>query len=195
MDPQVFIFMGGSGSGKGTQARLLKEYLEKEDSRKVLYFETGRAFREFADKDGYTAEILEEYMDSGGLVPVFLPIWIWTNFIVQNYTGEEHLIFDGLARREIEAPIMDSAMEFYGIEHINIIYLKTSREWSKERLLERGREDDKEEEIENRLDWFSENAMKAIDYFKEYESGTFHEIDGEQTIEKVHQDVLKELEI
>src|SRR3989344_985591 len=49
MSPQTIIFFGRSGSGKGTQARLLEEYLRKNDSSKrgVIYIETGARFRQF----------------------------------------------------------------------------------------------------------------------------------------------------
>jgi len=193
MKPQAFVFMGSSGCGKGTQADLLKEYLEKNDDRKVLYLETGQAFRDFSKGETHTSDTLKKFMDRGKLVPVFLPIWIWTNFFVKEYTGEEHVILDGLARREIEAPILDSAMEFYGVEHIHVLYIKTSDKWSRERLLERGRGDDYEKGIDNRLEWFKENTMDAIEYFRKYEKGYFHEINGEQTIPEVHKEVLEKL--
>lgn len=57
MTPQTFIFFGPSGSGKGTQARLLIEYLEKKDpERKTVYIETGRRFRDFITEASYTAK-------------------------------------------------------------------------------------------------------------------------------------------
>lgn len=185
--------MGKSGSGKGTQAELLKKYLEEHDTRKVLYLETGGAFRELASRDTHTGHVLAHAMKTGDLAPVFLPIWAWTSFLVDHYTGEEHIIFDGLARRHIEAPILDSAMEFYGVEHLDIVYINVSDEWSHKRLLGRGRGDDHEAEIARRLAWFSENTVPAIEYFKEYERGHFHEINGEQTIPDVHQEILVKL--
>lgn len=185
--------MGKSGSGKGTQAELLKEYLEKHDGRKVLYLETGGAFRELASRDTHTGHVLAKAMETGDLAPVFLPVWAWTSFLVDHYSGEEHVIFDGLARRQIEASILDSAMEFYGVEHVNIIYINVSDMWARERLLGRGRGDDHEAEIKRRLAWFAENTVPALEYFKKYERGHFHEINGEQTIPNVHEDILKGL--
>ena len=45
---QSFIFMGRSGCGKGTQAKLLMEYLKKIDpARDIFYLETGAGVREF----------------------------------------------------------------------------------------------------------------------------------------------------
>ena len=195
MKPRIFIVIGPSGSGKGTQAKLLKDYLEKNDSREVKYFQTGQAFRDLAAKDSYTAKLLANVMTTGNLVPIFLPVWAWTNFFVKEYTGEEHLILDGLARREKEAPILDSAAEFYGVEHIDVLFINTSDEWSRQRLLNRGRGDDHDEEIDRRLAWFKENTMPAVEYFRSHEQATFHEINGEQTIEEVHEEVVRSLDL
>jgi adenylate kinase len=193
MQPKVFVFMGKSGSGKGTQAELLKEYLEKHDSRKVLYLETGVALRQLSERGSHTAKLLEHAMDAGDLIPIFLPVWAWTSFLVDNYTREEHVIFDGLARRQAEAPILDSAMEFYGVEHVNIVYINVSDEWAHERLVGRGRGDDHEAEIKKRLAWFAENTVPALEYFKQYERGHYHEVNGEQTIPEVHDEVMAKL--
>ena len=74
--PQTYIFFGRSGSGKGTQAELLIKYLQ-EQKREVLYIETGRVFREFMEQDSYSARLTREMLSGGGLLPVFLPVWIW----------------------------------------------------------------------------------------------------------------------
>jgi len=87
MKPRIFIVIGPSGSGKGTQAKLLKEYLEKNDSREAKYFQTGQAFRDLAAGDSYTSKLLSKVMTTGNLVPIFLPVWAWTNFFVKEYSA------------------------------------------------------------------------------------------------------------
>lgn len=189
--PQTVIFFGSSGSGKGTQAGLLREYFKKVDPQhKVIYIETGRRLREFMEEANYTAELTKETIDDGGLLPEFMPIWVWTEHLVRNFSGKEHLILDGLSRREQEAPILESALEFYNLEPIYIVHLKTSKEWSTQRLLERGRDDDTRQNIEERLEWFYENTLPAIKHLKQNIRHTYIEVDGEQTIEDVHSDII-----
>ncbi|MEK7180536.1 MAG: nucleoside monophosphate kinase [Patescibacteria group bacterium] len=193
MLPETFIFFGRSGSGKGTQADLLISYLQKRDpKRKVIHIETGKRIREFLTENTYTSKLTKEVVKSGGLLPAFLPIWVWTEYLIRNFSGNEHLVLDGLSRRASEAPVLDSALSFYDIKHPFIILLNVSREWSRERLLNRGRGDDTEADIKQRLDWYDNNVLPAIEFFRTKPEYIFVEINAEQPIEKVHSDILAE---
>ena len=130
-------------------------------------------------------------MKTGKLLPPFLPVWIWSREFVERYTGNEALILDGLCRVPSEAPILDSAMKFYGRAKPYVIYINTSREWSFARLRGRGRADDTDEYIASRLDWFEWNVIPAMSFFHDNPGYTFVEINGEQTIEQVHADIKK----
>lgn len=192
MENKAFIFFGKSGSGKGTQAKLLVEYLKKETGKNVLYIETGERFREFKMGGSLSSQLTKDIMEHGELMPEFLPVWIWADFLVKNYTGNEHLVLDGLSRRADEAPVLDSAMEFYKIKPY-VIHLDVSRERAFEMLSGRGRKDDTEEYINNRLDWFEKEVIPAMDYFRNNDRYTFIEIDGEGTIEEVQQEILQKI--
>jgi adenylate kinase len=191
MSPQTIIFFGPSGSGKGTQAKLLIEKFKEKDSRDVLYIETGQRFRDFSTEASYTAQLTKEIMTSGGLLPEFLPIWIWTEYFIRHISGDEHMILDGLSRRAHEAPILDSALKFYKREKPIVISLEVSDLWAKDRLLSRGRVDDKNNDIDERIAWYHKNVVPAIEYFKNNPYYNFISIKGEQTIEEVHTDILK----
>lgn len=192
---QTFIFFGRSGSGKGTQAKLLIEYLNKNKDNGNLYIETGQHFRNFIAKDdNYLATLTRKVLDEGGLMPVFMPIWLWTGILVNNFKGTEDLILDGLCRRSDEVPVLDSAIKFLEIEKPNVIYINTSKDWSMKRLKERGREDDdKEEDMRRKLEWFDWQVVPAMSYFYESPDYNFIEIDGEQSIESVHNEIIKKI--
>lgn len=192
MQPHTFIFFGRSGSGKGTQAKLLAKFLNEETSRKALYIETGQRFREFIENNNnFSSELTRSVMENGGLMPEFLPIWIWTDFLIKNFTGEEHLVLDGLSRRIDEAPILENALRFYRREKIFVVYLNVTREKAFAMMKNRGREDDTNEYINNRLDWFENIVMPVVEHFKSREGFQFLDVNGEQTIEKVHEDILR----
>lgn len=195
MSPQTIILFGPSGSGKGTQANLLIEKLKVKDTRDVLYLETGQSFRNFSQEASFSAKKTKEIMQQGGLLPEFLSIWIWSEYLVRHISGNEHLILDGLSRRPHEPPILDSAIKFYGREKPEVVSIVVGREWARERLLSRGRSDDNGKDIESRINWYYDNVVPAIEYFKNNPYYTFHEINGERTIEEVHQDILKALKL
>ena len=193
MNPQTYIFFGPSGAGKGTQAKLLIDKLKEKDSREVLYIETGQKFREFSTEASFTAKRAKEVMSSGGLLPEFLPIWIWTESLIKHVSGDEHMILDGLSRRVHEAPILDSAMKFYKRESPIILALDVTREWAKDKMMGRGRMDDNENEVEKRIAWYYENVLPAMEFFKNDPYYRFISINGEQTIEDVHKEILEKI--
>ena len=194
MQPQTFIFFGPSGSGKGTQAKLLVEKLRAKDpDRKILYLETGQKFREFATHASYTAQKTKAIIESGGLMPEFLPVWIWTQYFVDHISGDEHIILDGVSRRAHEALIIDSAMRFYERQSPFVISIELSPESAIKRMEKRGRVDDNEEEIKKRIAWYEENVVPAINYFKNNPYYKFVSVNGEGSIEEVHQEILKKL--
>lgn len=193
MSPQTIILFGSSGSGKGTQAKLLIDKIKEKDSKEVLYLETGQRFRDFSQEASFSAKKTKEIMQSGGLLPEFLPIWIWSEYLIRHISGPEHMILDGLSRRPHEAPILDSAMKFYDRKSPQVVSIEVSREWAKERLLGRGRGDDNGKDIDSRINWYYDNVIPAIEYFKNNPYYTVHTINGEQSIENVHEDIIKAL--
>src|SRR5690242_5173503 len=122
MKNRTFIFVGKSGSGKGTQAELLKKYFaEKMPHDKLLAVEMGAGFRDFFKHDRYTAALAKKITDRGGLQPVFLTVSIWGKFLIEEMTEGANIMIDGAPRRKLDAEAMDGAFEFYGREGIDVL--------------------------------------------------------------------------
>jgi adenylate kinase family enzyme len=194
MSPQTFIFIGRSGCGKGTQSELLQKKLKEKDiSGEIFYLEAGAKFREFIQGEKYSNKLSAQIYKDGKRQPDFLAVHIWSHLLSENFKGTEHLFLDGICRSLPEAMTFTTALEFYN-RQATVVYINVSREWSQERLLARGRSDDKSvEEIKKRLDWFDRDSAPAIGYFGVNERYSLLTINGEQTIEKVHQDVVEKL--
>lgn len=191
MKPLTFIFIGRSGCGKGTQAKLLIEYIkEKRFGEPVFYLETGQVFRDLINRVSHTSALAKEINDKGGLQPEFLAIWAWSHILVENLHGDEHLIVDGTPRKSNEAIVLDSALSFYKRKKPIVVYVNVSREWSKKHLEGRHRGDDSSSLIEKRLDWFETDVVPAIDFFRNNENYKFIEINGEQNIEGVNKEII-----
>lgn len=196
MDLRTVIFYGKAGAGKGTQARLLKEVLEKRDTEHpVLYVETGAMFRDFAKQSNFTAQMVKKVLTEGGLLPEFLPVWVWTDIFVKYVTESEHIILDGLARNSDEVPVLARALEFYKRPSVDVVVLKVSEEETLRRLKERARGDDTEAEIKKRLAWYEANVAPAIERWKQFPQMRVHEIDAGGTIEEGHARVLAALNL
>ena len=192
--PYTFIFAGRSGCGKGTQLKLLKKYLSEVDTNRPQFdFATGDGFRRLFESQTLTGNLAKEITHQGKLQPLFLTVWLWANEFVNNLTPEQHLFIDGYPRVIAESEALDSALKFYGREKPIVINFTVSRESSKARMLSRGRSDDTPEVIEERLNWYDEKVTPAIDFFRDNPNYIFLDIDGEQSIETIHADIINRL--
>ncbi|MHB1316624.1 MAG: nucleoside monophosphate kinase [Minisyncoccota bacterium] len=196
MNPYTFIFIGRSGCGKGTQADLLKADIKKRyPNDEIFYLETGEKFRNFIKDNSYSSELSRKVYESGDRQPSFLAIWMWAHVLVESFKGTEHLIIDGSPRAPGEALVMDTAFKFYK-RKTSVIYLNVSRECSEDRIMSRGRADDIDvTKVKKRLDWFDNDVMPTVEYYKNNTDYDFFDINGEQTIEEVHGEMMKKLKI
>lgn len=199
MDLQTIILISRSGGGKGTQAHELIKYIKtKDEVRKAFHMSSGERIRSFLEETSYAAKLAGEIGPNGGLQPSFLSIWAWAGEVIKKLDKDEHLILDGTPRRVSEAHLVTEALDFFKRENPKIIYINVSNEWSIKRLKERSedRDDDRNmETIKKRLDWFDKDVLPVIDYFKSNYYYTVYEVNGEQSIEDVHRDIVKALGI
>lgn len=190
----AYLFYGKSGSGKGTQAQLLKSHLESQ-GRKVIYIETGKLFRSFSEShNDFMGEHVRSVINAGKLMPAFFPVYLWSRELIENYTGTEDIIMDGVARRIEEAPIIDSALDFLEIEKRFVLTINVSDEWVFDHMGARtDRADDTKEGMEKRLAWFTTEVIPVINYFSKTGKYSSVTINGEQTIEEVASDIQKSI--
>ncbi len=199
MKPQSFIFIGRYGSGKGTQAKLLIEALkEKDPSNDVLYVETGARFRKFfTEETNYTAGLTKKLIEAGGLMPEFMPIYIWSKSLVDDYTGTNHLVFDGTPRKLLEAKILEGIFPFYGLKKPWVVYLDVKHEESIGRLSLRSKNsnrlDDSEQALLERKSEYEKNVVPVVEWYKTNPNVNFLDIDGERSIEAIHADIVKRI--
>lgn len=193
MSLQTFIFIGRSGCGKGTQAILLREHLKKQNPKAdIFYLETGARFRQFISGKNYSSQLSSEAYIAGDRQPDFLAIFIWSQVLIENLKGGEHLIIDGTPRSLDEAKILDTALSFYGRKNPIVIYLNISIEAAIERLRARKRADDKDDDKnDKRLNWFETDVYPAIHFLKNNPHYRFLEIDGENSPEEIHEDIIR----
>lgn len=196
MEKRFIIILGRSGSGKGTQAALLKKFLEERGVHDVRHITTGGGFREFIKSDSYLAKRSREVNASGGLQPEFLAVWNWSNIFITTISGGETIILDGAPRKPFEVNVLHSAITFMEYKNPVVIYLDVSESVSREHIKHRGREDDlNEEDVSERMGWFETEVLPALDVYLHDPRYTVAHVNGNQTIEEVHQEILKKLQL
>ncbi|MDD3292946.1 MAG: nucleoside monophosphate kinase [Candidatus Pacebacteria bacterium] len=214
-NPLIIILLGKAGAGKDTQMELLREKMGLD------YIGSGELLRERKKIDDFTGNKISQTIDNGGLVltPVVFQLWIKKLEELKNRGDVKGIIIDGSPRKIKEAFLLDEALEWYEWnKNIKALLIDISDKEAIERIEKRKycsqckeiyiydgkvekcskcggeliqREDDQIDGIKKRLDWFKKEVEPVIDYYKE--GDRLIAIDGEQSIEKVFEDILKKL--
>jgi len=193
MNPVTVLFFGPQGAGKGTQVKLLIEALKKRSERGIVHIDMGQLLRDMVAMGGYSASLTKEVIEVGKRMPDFMPIYLTTEALVQQFSGEEHIVADGLARGPDQTRGWDDAMVFYKRADYHIISLELSEAESIKRLLKRGRNDDTEDAIKQRLGWHKAEVEPQLALL-EARGRMVHRVDGEADVEIVHKHILEALE-
>ena len=198
MEQQTVIFLGPQGSGKGTQVELFKKFLEERDpSRPILHLEMGAQLRSFysVDNGNLTRRLVRESMLRGEFQPAFISSYLMAQFFIDTFQRDEHFVVDGFPREIKQAAIFDTAMDFYQRDPRIILNVVVPEEESVRRLLWRGRSDDTEAGIRERLRWNRDQVMPMIENYRSNPAYRVVDIDGVGAVEDIHQNILQALEL
>jgi len=193
MQSQTFIFFGQVGSGKGTQVKLLTDFLKSKDEREMVYAYPGDEYRKLIESGSYTGSLVKGPLSRGELLPGFLTDAIVANILISSLTPEKNLFADGYPREVEQSVSFEKMLKFYKRENIKIIYIEVGKDEAMKRNLLRGRVDDTKEGIEKRFAEYINKVVPAMNYFRDKTGYTIYTINGEQSIENVHQDIIKAL--
>ncbi len=216
---QVIILLGKSGSGKGTQAELLREKFG------YAHLVCGDLLRARAKDSDFTGKKLAEAITGGALAPTAVIFKLWVDKVeqLQNSKNTKGLIMDGNPRKIKEAYLIDEVFEWYEWHNVKVVLIDITDQEAALRLGKRRicknkecgkaipfvgeyknlekcpacggelafREDDTPESIKKRLLWFQTEVGPVIDYYKE--TGRLLKVDGSGTIEQVFNNILEVL--
>ncbi len=201
------IFLGPPGSGKGTQADVLK------DRYNWVHLSTGDLFRENISKGTPLGLKVKDILASGALVPDDVTVAMVMERLKAPDTAAG-VVFDGFPRTEAQAEALRLALAQEGkqingaidfeIPDAEIIKRLSARrscprcgavynlvskpprndevcDNDGEKLVQRS--DDKPEVIQNRLNVYHQQTAPLIDYYRK--QGLLQEIDATQNIEAV----------
>ncbi len=193
--PQTFIFIGRSGSGKGTQIDLLKKYITDINPEiGTCSFVMGDTFRSFMKGEGYAQDAIRLIVNSGKLVPDSITNSLFISELLNNLKSNEHLYIDGIPRSPLQAETVIEVIKFYDRYNPIIINIEVSKEVAEERMLARARPDDTKEAIFERVKFYDENIIPAIEVLKEKSGFIYMEINGEKTPEEINVELIDKLQ-
>ena len=177
------ILVGIQGSGKSTQGNLLRDKLG------VPYLSTGHIFREIAKEKTTLGRYIKETMTARYLIPDKK-----TNEIVSDYLErpeyEKGYILDGYPRTYAQAKAFKNGID-------KVIYLDVPDKEALWRLAfrtnENGevREDETLAAIKKRIELFHKFTEPVLEYYKT--KGKLVTINGEQSIEEIHKEIMDKL--
>ncbi|HEY3444106.1 MAG TPA: adenylate kinase [Paludibaculum sp.] len=202
MQPKALILFGPPGSGKGTQAKLLRERL------RVPHISTGDMLRERIASGDHLGIQVQELMQAGRLVPDEI-----VNQMVADRTTRADcaggFILDGYPRTLQQAEVLAAQLRQQGFQpvviHLKVDYTKIIARIAGRRQcpvcgalysltsnppqrpdhcdLEGARlgirDDDKESVIRERLEAYDRQTRPLLDYFAAT-GDPFHELDGSE---------------
>ena len=174
------LLLAPPGAGKGTQGERLAE------RHGVPHLATGDLLREHVSQGTELGRAAKEHMDQGGLVPDQLVISMVTEAL-GGRDPVENFLLDGFPRTLNQA---ESAYEWGQNKNRvfdAVIMLDVPEDELVRRLVERGREkgrsDDTEDVIRNRLRVYEENTAPLVEFYEQRD--ILLRIDGTGSVDDV----------
>lgn len=181
------IFFGPPGAGKGTQARIISDYL------KIPHLSTGDILRSKIKKNDHIANELKIILASGKLVSDEI-----LNSIVSDKLKndcKDGFILDGYPRTLDQGIFLQNFLKNVS-SYINFIFnIYIDFEILEQRILKRSeeekREDDNIEVIKTRYNEYIETTKKVSEFYRKSNDDIFYEIDGSEQIDQITSKIIK----
>jgi adenylate kinase len=175
------VLLGAPGSGKGTQAAMLRDRL------KLVHISTGDLLRQAVAAGTELGKQAKAVMDAGKLVSDGLVLDMLEDRLSQPDIGAG-IIFDGYPRNLVQSDALSNLLARMQIPLQRAVLLDVAEDTLFERLAERAKKeqrvDDTPETIRNRLKVYHEQTEPVVGY---YESrGLVRKVKGEGTVEEIY---------
>ena len=175
------VLLGPPGAGKGTQGILLSQHL------RIPAISTGDMLREAVAEGSELGNKVQGIMASGALVDDALMADVVRDRLAKADAGRGFLL-DGYPRTLPQAETLAGILRDAGQDLDAVLLVDVPEEELVRRALLRGRADDQESVIRERLRVYREKTAPLIGYYTE--RGLLREIDGNRPVEDVTAEVF-----
>ena len=176
------VLLGPPGAGKGTQAAILSEKLG------VPHISTGDLFRANIGQATPLGLEAKKYLDAGDLVPSEI-----TNNMVKARVGEPDaangFLLDGFPRTVDQAQALEAILAELNTKLDAVLSFIVDEDVVVERMLARGRADDSEDVIRNRLRVYKAETEPLLTHY----DGLVVSVDGIGEVDEVNNRALQAL--
>jgi adenylate kinase len=153
------VLLGPPGAGKGTQAEKLAEKLE------IPHLSTGELFRQNIGNGTKLGLEAKRYLDAGDLVPAELTNELVDDRLSDPDTAGAGFILDGYPRSVPQAQALHDMLERRGIQLDAVLEFRVPEDALFDRLKARGRADDTDDIIHNRMNVYRDETAPLIEYY------------------------------
>ncbi len=154
------VLLGPPGAGKGTQAEILSEKLG------VPHISTGDLFRANIGEETPLGIEAKKYLDAGDLVPSELTVDMVRSRLAEPDAVNGFLL-DGFPRSVGQAESLVEILADLGAKLDAVLSFVVDEDVVVERMLSRGRDDDREDVIRNRLKVYRDETAPLLDYYSD----------------------------
>ncbi len=174
------VFLGPPNSGKGTQAKFLAEALE------IPAISTGEMLRAAVAAGSSLGQRVAGVMARGELVDDEMMAEVVRDRLSQD-DAEAGFLLDGYPRTAAQAATLEEVLGESYADLDDVVLIDAPEDVLVARALGRGREDDREEVVRERLKVYGQKTAPLVDFYEV--KGLLRRIDGDQTIEEVARQV------
>ena len=174
------VFLGPPNSGKGTQAEMLAADLG------IPAISTGAMLRDAVAAGSDLGRRVAGVMARGDLVDDDLMAEVVRDRLARDDAAQGFLL-DGYPRTAGQAETLRAILSGSGAELDCVVLIDAPEEVLVQRALGRGREDDKEEIVRDRLHVYREKTAPLNEFYER--KGLLCRIDGDQSVEDVRREV------
>ena len=174
------VMLGGPGSGKSTYTEYLIRHF------RINHIYPGGMLRKEVENNTEIGKRVKEILAKGQFVPNDIVLDLIKKSVSESPNG---YVLDGWPRYMQQVRDMEASN--IGVDFA--VYLDVSREEVLKRLLARGRADDTEEIINNRIDLYNRETGPVVEYFRDKQG--FLEIKAQgDTPENIANNIIRRIE-